>query len=413
MPVLERRATRAVIEALTWSPVVLVEGARQAGKSVLARDLVGASRSAEYITLDDALRLASVRADPQGFVLGLPDPVVLDEVQRAPEMFRALKLSVDRNRRPGRFLLTGSADVLLLPHLSDSLAGRMRLVTLWPLSQGEIDGTAERFVEMVFGDSRLPHFAGRETRHSIAKRIARGGFPEAVGLPEGTVRDGWMRDYVSTLLERDVREITQVADRVALPRLLRMLAARSGTLLNASDLSRATGVARGTIDRYIALLVTTFAIRFVPAWAGNVARRLVKAPKTLLVDSGLCAYLSGVDSARMVEDPDRYGPLLESFVGGELLRQLEWAEGRVELMHYRDASGGEVDWVLEDNLGRLVGVEVKATSSPSSHDFRGLRALARNVGERLHRGVLLHLGDTAAPMGERMWALPVDALWRI
>ena len=189
-----------MLQALEWSPVVLVEGPRQAGKSVLVRDLVGASRPASYVTLDDSLRLASAREDPQGFVLSLPDPVVIDEVQRTPEIFRSIKLSVDQDRRPGRFLLTGSANVLLLPRLSDSLAGRMRIITLWPLSQGEIDGTRERFIETLLADGPLAPVGGRATRAQLAERVVRGGFPQAVVSPEGPVRDGWMRDYATTLL---------------------------------------------------------------------------------------------------------------------------------------------------------------------------------------------------------------------
>jgi uncharacterized protein len=409
----ERRATRAVLEAFAWSPVVLVEGARQAGKSVLVRDIVGRERPAIYVTFDDALQLAAAQANPQDYVLSLPDPVVLDEVQRAPEVFRAIKLSVDRDRRPGRFLLTGSSNILLLPRLSDSLAGRMRRVTLWPLSQGEIERAGDGFVDALFGDNDPAPLHGGESRMSVAERIARGGFPEPVSLPAGAVRDGWMRDYVATLLSRDVREIAAIADRVGLPRLLQLLAARSGTLLNSSDLSRSTGIPRGTIDRYTALFTTTFTVRFVPPWSGDVARRLVKSPKILFVDAGLCAYLAGVDAARLVSDPDRLGPLLETFVGGELARQIEWATGRVELMHYRDAGGAEVDWVLEDARGRLVGVEVKATTSPTAGDFKGLRAFAANVGQRFHRGVVLHTGHATVPMGDRLWAMPIDALWRL
>jgi len=410
---LERHATEAVLQALQWSPVVLVEGPRQAGKSVLVRDLVGASRPATYVTLDDALRLASAREHPQDFVLGLPDPVILDEVQRAPEMFVSLKLSVDENRHPGRFLLTGSANVLLLPQLSDSLAGRMRIIRLWTLSQGEIEGVTERFIESVFAEGPLSEFEGHDTRAQVVARITRGGFPEATSLPEGPARDGWMSAYVTTLLERDVREIANITDRVALPRLLRILASRSGTLLNSSDLSRVTGIARATLERYTSVFTKMFAVVFIPAWSGDVARRLVKSPKVLFADSGLCANLAGFDSARLLEDLDRLGPLLVTFVGGELLRQTDAFPSRVELLHYRDGGGAEVDWVLEDSMGRLVGVEVKATSSPSDRDFKGLRAFAANVGRRFHRGVVLHTGKTAASMGDGLWALPVDALWRL
>lgn len=411
--VFERQATHAVLEALSWSPVVLVEGARQTGKSVLVRDIVGRERPARYVTFDDALQLAAAQENPQDFVLHLPDPVILDEVQRVPEIFRAIKLSVDQDRRPGRFLLTGSSNVLLLPRLSDSLAGRMRRLTLWPLSQGEIGAAFEGFVDAVFAAADPPPMSGTETRATLADRIARGGFPEAVGLPEGSVRDGWMRDYVATLLSRDVREISAVADRVGLPRLLRLLAVRSATLLNSSDLSRGTGIPRGTIDRYTALFTTTFTVQFVPAWSGNVARRLVKSPKVLFVDAGICAYLAGIDPARMISDPDRFGPLLETFVGGELLRGIAWAADRVELLHYRDGAGAEVDWVLEDAQGRLVGIEVKATSSPTAGDFKGLRAFAANVGRRFHRGIILHTGQASVPMGDGLWAMPVEALWRL
>jgi uncharacterized protein len=380
---------------------------------VLVRDLVGASRPAAYVTLDDSLRLASAHENPQGFVLGLPDPVVLDEVQRAPEIFRSIKLSVDQDRRPGRFLLTGSANVLLLPKLSDSLAGRMRIITLWPLSQGEIDGVRERFLEAVFADGPLSPVDGVETRAQLAVRVARGGFPQAVLLPEGAPRDGWMRDYATTLLERDVRELAAVGDRVALPRLLRVLAARSGTLLNASDLARATGIARATLERYLALFAKTFTVQLMPAWAGDVARRLIKSPKVLFTDAGLACHLAGLDAERLLDDPDRFGPLLETSVGGELLKQTAFAVERIDLMHYRDDRGAEVDWVLEDARGRVVGIEVKATSSPSSRDFKGLRAFAGTIGERFHRGVLLHTGQAAVPMGGGMWALPLDSLWRL
>ena len=410
---LPRHATQAVLDALQYSPVTLVEGPRQTGKSVLVRDLVAADRPAPYVTFDDLLSLSSAREDPQGFVLGLPDPVVIDEVQRATEVFLPIKLTVDRDRRPGRFLLTGSADVLLLPRLSDSLAGRMRIITLWPLSQAEIDGTTGEFVRAVFADAALEHFQGESTRADVAERITRGGFPRAVLLPEGAPREAWMGDYVTTLLERDVRELAAVGDRVALPRLLKILAARSGTLLNVSDLARATGIARATLDRYLALFVKTFTIRLISPWAGDIARRPVRSPKVLFTDSGLAAHLSGLDAARLLENPDYLGPMLETFVGGELLKQVSLFPDRFELLHYRDSRGTEVDWVLEDRLGRVVGIEVKASSAPTGRDFNGLRAFASALGTRFHRGILLHTGTTAAPMGDGIWALPVDALWRL
>jgi predicted AAA+ superfamily ATPase len=408
----ERRITPAVREALLWAPVVLVEGARQVGKSVLVRDLLGPERPAAYVTLDDALQLAAAVASPQDFVLGLPDPVTLDEVQRAPELFRAIKLSVDRDRRPGRFLLSGSASLLLLPRLSDSLAGRVRRLAMWPLSQGEIEGEPDGFVAMALADGSPPRVSAGEGRPALARRLARGGFPEAVTLPEGPVRDGWMRDYIATLLDRDVRDITAVSDRVGLPRLLQVLAIRSSTLLNSSALSRDSGIPRGTIDRFTELFRTTFMLQLVPAWAGDSARRLMKSPKILFVDSGLASHLAGLDVARLEREPDRFGRLLESFVGGELVRQLTWVGERATLLHYRDSAGGEVDWVIEDAAGRLVGIEVKATTAPSPQDLKGLHAFRATVGHRFHRGILLHAGQDTVPLGDGIWAMPVEALWR-
>jgi predicted AAA+ superfamily ATPase len=296
--------------------------------------------------------------------------------------------------------------------VADTLAGRMRIVRLMPLSQGEIDGARSRFVETMFAKEPVPHLEGAGSRRDIAERIVRGGFPEAVRLPPGP-RGGWMRDYVTTLLERDVRDLGSASDSTALARLLRILAARSGTVLNVSDMARATGIARATMDRYVALFARTFAVRMVAPWAGDVARRLVRSPKLLFVDTGLAAGLTGLDAERLLEDPNSMGSLLETFVGGELTKALATLEDRIELMHYRDSQGNEVDWVLEDGRGRLVGIEVKASSSPSDRDLKGLRAFAATVGPRFHRGVVLHTGETAAPMGDGMWALPVEALWRL
>ena len=377
-------------------------------------DIVGRTRSASYVTFDDALQLAAARANPQDFVLSLPDPVVLDEVQRAPEVFRAIKLSVDRDRRPGRFLLTGSANVLLLPRLSESLAGRMRHVMLWPLSQGEIESSVEGFIAAVFGpdEFRRP-LTGADTRASIAHALPEAAFPRQSLCRRGrsaTVGRGTTSRHCSIVTSAKSRRLQTVSGCHVFCGCWRCAARRRSTH---PTFHARTGIPRATIDRYMALFTTTFTVRFIPAWAGDVAKRLVRLPKILFVDSGTCAHLNGVDAARMVSDPDRYGLLLETFVGGELVRQIEWAPGRVELMHYRDGSGAEVDWVLEDSRGRLVGIEVKSTSSPGADDFKGLRAFAANVGTRFHRGVVLHTGRSMVSMGSGFWAMPVEALWRL
>lgn len=406
-----RGVTDVLLAALSEAPVVVVTGPRQSGKSTLVRDLISERHPASYLTLDDFGVLESALGDPQGFVASLgSDPVVIDEVQLAPDLFRAIKLAVDTDRRPGRFLLTGSADPLLTPAVSESLAGRARTVTLWPFTQGEIAGAPEDFLGRLFGDDSPPVKVPGVDRSELVERIVRGGFPEAVSLDPGGPRERWMTDYIVRIVERDVPRIAEIADRLAVPRLLRALGARSMRLLNLSEIGRLTEIKRATLDRYVALLVASFLVRLIPAWSYDTARRSIKRPKPVLADTGLLCHLLRVDAQRLIEDPNLVGPLLESFVANEFMRQATWCSGHIELLHYRTATY-EVDLVLEDSRGRLVGIEVKATTSPTMADFSGLRALADAAGGAFHRGVLLHTGTVTVPFGEGMWAMPVSALW--
>jgi predicted AAA+ superfamily ATPase len=247
-------------------------------------------------------------------------------------------------------------------------------------------------------------------RSELVERIVRGGFPEAVSLDPGGPRERWMTDYIVRIVERDVPRIAEIADRLAVPRLLRALGARSMRLLNLSEIGRLTEIKRATLDRYVALLVASFLVRLIPAWSYDTARRSIKRPKPVLADTGLLCHLLRVDAQRLIEDPNLVGPLLESFVANEFMRQATWCSGHIELLHYGTATD-EVDLVLEDSRGRLVGIEVKATTSPTMADFSGLRALADAAGGAFHRGVLLHTGTVTVPFGEGMWAMPVSALW--
>ena len=291
-----------------------------------------------------------------------------------PELFRAVKAEVDRDRRPGRFLLTGSADVMLLPVASESLAGRMEVVTLWPLSQGEIEGRTERFIDAVFEDALPP--APGSSGEPVWTRLARGGYPEAAEREEVRRRSRWFGSYVTTILQRDVRDLARIEGLSEMPRLLALVAARTATLLNVAELSRSSGLPASTLKRYLTLLQATFLVRELPAWSTNRSKRLVKSPKLLVADSGLAAHLVGFEAegaaSALVELP---GLLLETFVIGELVKQTGWSRQRVTLHHYRTQDGREVDAVLEDASGHVVGVEVKASGSVSGKDFRGLRAL--------------------------------------
>jgi uncharacterized protein len=400
-----------LLEALDDRPVTLLVGARQAGKSTLALAVTERQHPARYVTFDDPPALAAASGDPVGFLAGLSDDVVLDEVQLAPELFRSIKAAVDRDRRPGRFLLTGSAQVLLLPRLSDSLAGRVEVLTLWPLAQREIEGASGSFVDAAFSGSPLSSSTSAPGLDDVCPRIVAGGFPEVHTLGSARRRAAWFSSYITTILQRDVRDIANVDGLVTMPVLLSLLAARSAGLLNVSELSRSAGIRLTTLNRYLSLLETVFLIRRLPAWSANVGKRLVKAPKLHLVDSGLTAHLLGLDERGLVSSPQALGALLETFVVGELAKDVGWAEREVRLFHFRSLDRREVDIVLEDRSGRVVGVEVRASATPKQSDFAGLRALQSLAGDRFVRGIVLHPGEASLPFGDRLEAAPLSSLW--
>jgi len=408
----DRNLRPALEAALGDTPVVLVVGPRQAGKTTLCR-LVAELRGARLLSLDDAATLAAASADPAGFIAAIDGAVVLDEIQKAPTLLPAIKLAVDRRREPGRFLLTGSADVLALPRVSESLAGRMEVLTLWPLSQGELAGGREGFIDVLFAAAKPSLATTGATRADLVERALRGGFPEAVARGDSERRRAWFRSYVTTMLERDVHNLAQIEGLADLPRLLNLLAARSASLLNIAELSRSAGLPHTTLTRYLALLERAFLVRRVPAWAGNRARRAVKMPRVWIPDTGLLGHLAGLTSTRLAEEPTALGPLLETFVASELAKQIGWSQTRVELLHFRTHAGKEVDLVLEADDGRLAGIEVKAAATVGAADFKGLAALREVAGKRFHRGAVLYTGREALPFAADLWALPVSALWQL
>lgn len=399
-----------VAAALADTRVVLLQGARQTGKSTLAQEIV-AQRGGQYVTLDDAATVGLARNDPGALLDGAGDFLVIDEVQQAPQLFPALKQIVDRDRRPGRFLLTGSANALLLPKLAESLAGRMEILPLDPLSQGELAGFEASLVDALF--AREPFRLGSiaTDRADVCERIVAGGFPEALARPAGARRDAWFRSYVTSLLQRDVRDLAHVDGLTDMPRLLSLLAARSSSLMNASEVSRSAGLPLTTLRRYLALFEATFLLQPLPAWSTNLSKRLVKAPKVHLLDAGLAAHLRGESEAGALVRSPTLGPLLETFVVQEIRKQLAWSRTAATAYHLRTASGREVDLVLESPGQRVAGVEIKASATVTPSDFDGLRTLKQAASRKFARGVVLYLGAECLPFGEDLWAVPVATLW--
>jgi hypothetical protein len=404
-----RFAERRLVEALTDTPVVLIHGPRQSGKTTLAQ-VAGRKRGYTYLTFDDDVTLAAARADPAGFVGGLPDRVILDEVQRVPRIFGSLKAAVDRRRTAGRFLLTGSANVLLLPTLADSLSGRLGVLRLHPLAQCELAGAVPRFLDALFAAA----FRVRRTERlgeGLADRVAAGGYPAALARPAAHRRTAWYRDYMETLVQRDVRDLARIASLDALPRLLALAAGQTARLINVSDLASPFHLSRPTIRAYVTLLERVFLVEELPPWHTNRLSRLIKTPKLHLGDTGLACSLLGLDAAALREDRATLGQLVETFVFQELRRQASFRDDELRFHHYRDKDGAEVDIVLEGGAGRIAGVEVKAGATVTARDFSGLRKLKGAAGKRFAGGVVLYDGEATVGFGDGLFAVPIRAVW--
>ena len=406
--ILERHASRAVTTALSDTRVVLVNGARQCGKSTLVAELAE-GMGAHWFSLDRADTLQAAQRDPSAFVRAA-NPMVIDEIQRAPELLLAIKEVVDASFEPGRFLLTGSARVLGLRALPDTLPGRMETIELWPLSQGEIGQRPDGFVDAVFRDGDAINHRSLESRAGYIARIVRGGFPEAVARQD-VRRTRFLESYVADMVNRDVMQLSTVQYGRQLRQLITLLAGRAGQILNTSNVAAAMGLPRNTVERYLALLEEVFLIKRIPAWSRGATTRATNAPKLAFVDSGVAAAMIGQDETSLGRITSDLGGLLESFAAMEIARQLTWCGQTVELFHYRTRDQVEVDIVLQNRRGQVVGIEVKASTTAADGDFAGLRHLQARLGDDMLAGLVLYLGEQTLPFGDGLRAVPLSALW--
>ncbi len=410
-PLYTRLLQPRIVEALADTPVVLVNGPRQAGKTTLVRQFAGAQR--RYLTLDDELIAQAAREDAAGLLRSL-DGAVIDEVQHAPGLLQAIKRAVDQDRRPGRFLLTGSANLMLLPKVTESLAGRMETLSLLPLAGCEMQGGAGRWIDAVFA-GQIPQVAGDVAQAHVGevlvRRVLGGGYPEAVARPTQRRRNAWTRQYVDGLITRDVRDIATVEKLDQLPRLLNALTQMAGQLCNFAQLAGQVGLDNKTAEKYLAVFEHMFLLRRVAPWSANGLARIVKSPKIHFIDAGLLGSLLGLSETLVGQDRTAFGHVLESYVYGELLKLASWAREEFRILTYRDLQKVEVDFVLEDARGNLVGVEVKASATVRSTDFSGIRKLASLAGKKFKAGVVLFDGTDTLPMGPGLWAVPLSTLW--
>ncbi len=406
-PLYPRLIKTRVAEALADTPVVLIAGPRQAGKTTLVRQM--ANEGLRYLTLDDDLTRLAAKEDPVGMIRNL-DRAIIDEFQRAPQLLLAIKKAVDEDRRPGRFLLTGSANVMALPTVADSLAGRMETLMLLPLSQSEMHGSTLNWLDSAF-NGHLPKVSTPLVGEALLEAVLRGGYPEAVSRGTPRRRTAWSRQYIDAIIQRDVRDVAGVDRLDQLPRFLRALAQVSGQMCNYTQLGGQVGLDHKTAARYVSVFEQMYLLKRVEVWARNRLSRVVKTPKVQFIDSGLLSTLIDLTPAVAKQDRSRFGHVLETFVYGELLKHATTAEGDYQLHYYRDHDQSEVDVVVENAGGQLIGIEIKAAASVGTNDLRGLKRLASIAGEQFKLGVILYDGTETLPLGERLWAAPISTLW--
>jgi predicted AAA+ superfamily ATPase len=409
MGIIARALLPQLQAALNESRVVALLGARQVGKSTLVRSLCRA-----YYSLDDLATRSTAERDPTGFVRSLPAGAAIDEVQRVPEVLLAIKSVVDLDPSPGQFMVTGSANILTLPTIADSLAGRMRIFELQPFAEVEIESTSHNAVDRLF-DERLgqsEHFStSPQLVPDLIGRLTRGGYPEVVRLTHESSRAGWFSDYLLAIIQREVREIARIGNVADMERLMRILAVRSGQILSPTKLSSEIEIPKETLRRYTRILEQLYLVHALPAWSGDPGRRYIKGPKLFINDVGLAVYELGADAQRLAKNHDLLGNLTETFVVNEIRKHASWSMTRPRLFHLRTSSGTEVDLILEARDGRRVAIEIKLTASPGPRDTRALRDLVSS-DQHIVRGVLFCAHEQALQIAERVYLLPIPWLWQ-
>lgn len=408
----KRYILKDIVESLENQPVVLINGARQVGKSTFIQESLSKKIGLDYVTLDDDQDLLSLQGDPVSFLKQYNRLVAIDEIQRAPDIFIPLKKIVDEQKKYGQFLLTGSANVLMLPKLSESLAGRMMIYTMWPLSQSEIrDLSSHNFINKVFQKDAIFKNTEELSDDEWSEILIKGGYPASLRSKTHKQRNIWFKSYLATILQRDIKTLSDIEGLREIPNILSILATRVGNFINLSDVGRVSRIKTTTMQRYFALLKMVFLILDVPGWYTNREKRLVKSPKVFLNDTGLLCHLLGLDRDALKSNKTLGGHVFENFICMELIKQMGWSDVNAELHHFRTHTGQEVDFVLEGPEGKIVGIEVKYKKSCNLSDLNGLKKLKELSGEKFYKGIILYQGNKPIFMDKDIVALPAASLW--
>lgn len=391
-------------------PVMLIVGPRQCGKTTISK-VIGQELGMGYISCDNIATLASIQFDPVGFLNNYPKPLIIDEAQRSPEIFLPIKVDVDNNRHPGRYLLTGSANPLLVPKLGDGLTGRMGICNMWPLSQGEIRGVKETFLKKLLGNESWNEEYPLLSQHEIVELLMKGGFPSVVAAHSSEERREWCNDYLFNALQKDINDLSKIEHFSQMPSLLYGLANRIGSPLNINSLTDLIRTSEPTIRRYIELLKSLFLLYPLSSWSRNIDKKLAKSSKIYFSDTALLLQSMDFDEERLFKLPNVLGQVFENFVVMEIVKQATWSSEQVKLYHYRTHDQKEVDLVLESPSGKVTGIEIKLSSIVRKDDLKGLISLKEYSGDDFHKGIIFYTGDKTLPFGDSFTALPISALW--
>jgi uncharacterized protein len=408
-PMYGRNVHDLVVEALGDTRIVFVAGARQVGKTTLAHEISSGPHPMRALTLDDRATRDAAISDPTGFVSGVTAPVLIDEIQRAPDLLLAIKDDVDRDTSPGRYLLTGSTNLLASKRINDALTGRIETVRLWPLSQTEIHGGTVNFIDALRAAAPPTVTGAPIGRAALQGYLSAGGYPEA-RLRHGRRRSRWFENHLATALDRDLRDISDAVKTEAMPGLLRLLASQGANLLSYRAIGTRLDLHHATVKSYVGLLEQMFLVRRLPAWRPGLGAREVQAPKIYIVDTGLMAHLMGAGDERIANDDQATGKIVENFVATELTKHAEWAAETVRLYHYQ-REREDVDVVLEWNDGSIAAIEVKSRATVRQGDWKWVAKLRDQRGDSFRAGVVLYTGEQTIPLGDRLWAVPLSGLW--
>jgi|LakMenEpi03Aug12_release.lakeMendotaPanAssembly.Ray.scaffolds.fasta_scaffold48402_5 predicted AAA+ superfamily ATPase len=406
-----RNITDPILDALKSNPAILVLGARQAGKTTLMKE-IGEHNGFSYTTFDDLFSQGAADADPVGFLESLDKPTILDEIQRAPKIFLPMKKDIDENRIAGRYILTGSANPLVVPQIGDSLAGRMQIIHIWPLSQGELRGIRESFIDAIFLKAPLQIASTRMKKDELVKLAITGGYPSLQKINNEKMQYDWCNSYLTSIVQKDITDLAKIENLRSIPNILQILATRVGNILIERDIARNVAIPPTSLHRYLQLLQHLFLIFFLPPWHRNLGKRIIKSPKTYFVDTAILMHLLSFNAERLSTDLNMQGRVIENFVIAEILKQITWNRTIVKPYHYRTHDGSEeVDLVLESTSGKIVGIEIKNKETISMDDFKGLKMLQENSGKDFHRGILLHAGNKQHSFGKDLIAIPMSSIW--